>query len=110
MTAIGDAAAAAARGELIVFPTDTVYGLAGGVWMSTQEKGIEIARRMRTGQVEVNGGAFNVNAPFGGYKQSGSGREAGWESLLDYTRTKTVTSRWPDPSTSSVDLGFPRTR
>ena len=54
---------------------DTIYGLAGGVWSADQERAKAFARRMRTGQVEINGGAFNPLAPFGGYKQSGHGRE-----------------------------------
>ncbi len=61
--------------DAVNIANDTVYGLSGGVWASTKEKGIAIARRIRTGQIAVNGGAFNVNAPLGGYKQSGVGRE-----------------------------------
>ena len=76
--------------DAVRIANDTVYGLAGGVWMSTQEKGIEIARRMRTGQVEVNGGAFNVNAPFGGYKQSGVGRELGRHGFEEFMETKSL--------------------
>jgi len=56
---------------------DSPYGLAGAVFAADKETGIAIARRIRTGQVTVNGGAFNPNAPFGGYKQSGVGRELG---------------------------------
>src|SRR5690606_37167173 len=62
-----------------------VYGLAGGVWAADKDRAVAVARRLRTGQVEVNGGAFNANAPFGGYKQSGNGREYGrhgFEELL----------------------------
>ena len=61
--------------DAVKIANDTVYGLSGGVWASTKEKGIAIARRIRTGQIAVNGGAFNINAPLGGYKQSGVGRE-----------------------------------
>ena len=61
--------------DAVQIANDTVYGLSGGVWASTKEKGIAIARRIRTGQIAVNGGAFNINAPLGGYKQSGVGRE-----------------------------------
>ena len=56
---------------------DTAYGLSGGVWAADAERAKKVARRIRTGQIEVNGGAFNPNAPFGGYKQSGYGREYG---------------------------------
>ena len=76
--------------DAVRIANDTVYGLAGGAWMSTQEKGIEVARRMRTGQVEVNGGAFNVNAPFGGYKQSGVGRELGRHGFEEFMETKSL--------------------
>ena len=57
---------------------DSPYGLAGAVFAADKETGIAIAKRIRTGQVTVNGGAFNPNAPFGGYKQSGIGREQYW--------------------------------
>ena len=63
--------------EAIAIANDSTYGLAGGVWAGTDEKAFEVARKIRTGQVEINGGAFNVIAPFGGYKQSGIGRELG---------------------------------
>ena len=76
--------------DAVRIANDTVYGLAGGVWMSTQDKGIEVARRMRTGQVEVNGGAFNVNAPFGGYKQSGVGRELGRHGFEEFMEVKSL--------------------
>ncbi|CAG0989896.1 partial betaine-aldehyde dehydrogenase, partial [Rhodocyclaceae bacterium] len=52
----------------------TPYGLAGAVWAGSDERAIAFARRLRTGQVDINGGAFNALAPFGGYKQSGNGR------------------------------------
>ena len=76
--------------DAVRIANDTVYGLAGGVWMSTQDKGVEVARRMRTGQVEVNGGAFNVNAPFGGYKQSGVGRELGRHGFEEFMEVKSL--------------------
>jgi len=76
--------------DAVRIANDTVYGLAGGVWMSTQDKGIEVARRIRTGQVEVNGGAFNVNAPFGGYKQSGVGRELGRHGFEEFMEVKSL--------------------
>ena len=56
---------------------DSIYGLAGGVWSGDDERAQRVARRLRTGQVEINGAAFNPLAPFGGYKQSGHGRELG---------------------------------
>ena len=66
---------------------DTVYGLGGAVWGATDEAAIKVARRLRTGQVDINGGPFNAQAPFGGYKQSGNGRENsvyGFEEFLEY--------------------------
>ncbi|WP_219465214.1 aldehyde dehydrogenase family protein [Nonomuraea rhizosphaerae] len=68
----------------------TPYGLAGAVWAATQERAVEVARRLRTGQVAINGGAFNPQAPFGGYKQSGIGRELGEQGLEEYLETKSL--------------------
>jgi aldehyde dehydrogenase (NAD+) len=65
------------------------YGLAGGVW-GTPERALAVARRMRTGAVDVNGGAFNPVAPFGGYKQSGVGRELGAYGLAEFQQVKAV--------------------
>ncbi len=67
-----------------------VYGLAGGVWGADQNRAVEIARRLRTGQVEVNGGSFNPNAPFGGYKQSGVGREYGRHGFEEFLEIKSL--------------------
>ena len=63
--------------EAVRIANDTIYGLAGGVWSADEERARRVAGRIRTGQVEINGGAFNPLAPFGGYKQSGHGRELG---------------------------------
>ena len=68
----------------------TVYGLAGGVWSGDPERALRVARRLRAGQIEVNGGAFNVRAPFGGYKQSGVGREAGKYGLEEFLEVKAL--------------------
>ena len=65
------------------------YGLAGGVW-GAPERALAVARRMRTGAVDVNGGAFNPVAPFGGYKQSGIGRELGAYGLAEFQQTKAI--------------------
>jgi acyl-CoA reductase-like NAD-dependent aldehyde dehydrogenase len=67
-----------------------VYGLAGGVWSADPAHAHSIARRLRAGQVEVNGGAFNPNAPFGGYKQSGIGREYGRFGLEEFLEIKAI--------------------
>lgn len=68
----------------------TVFGLAGAVWSADQERALSVARRMRTGQVDINGGGFNALAPFGGYKQSGVGRERGKFALDAYLETKAI--------------------
>jgi aldehyde dehydrogenase (NAD+) len=75
--------------EAIDIANDTVYGLAGGVW-GEAEHAKQVARKIRAGQVEVNGGAFNVMAPFGGYKQSGLGREAGTFGLEEFLEVKSL--------------------
>ncbi|WP_330238179.1 aldehyde dehydrogenase family protein [Streptomyces sp. NBC_00525] len=68
----------------------TVYGLAGAVWAADDETAVAFARRMDTGQVDINGGRFNPLAPFGGYKQSGVGRELGEHGLSEYLQTKSL--------------------
>jgi aldehyde dehydrogenase (NAD+) len=76
--------------DAIRIANDTVYGLAGGVWSADEERAKRVAARMRTGQVEINGGAFNPLAPFGGYKQSGHGRELGRHGLEEFLVTKAL--------------------
>ncbi|MFJ1655256.1 aldehyde dehydrogenase family protein [Streptomyces sp. NPDC088337] len=68
----------------------TVYGLAGAVWAADETEAVAFARRMDTGQVDINGGRFNPLAPFGGYKQSGVGRELGTHGLTEYLQTKSL--------------------
>ncbi|MFE7929647.1 aldehyde dehydrogenase family protein [Streptomyces sp. NPDC057456] len=68
----------------------TVYGLAGAVWAGDEAEAVAFARRMETGQVDINGGRFNPLAPFGGYKQSGVGRELGAHGLAEYLQTKSL--------------------
>ncbi|MER6958287.1 aldehyde dehydrogenase family protein [Streptomyces sp. NPDC000618] len=68
----------------------TVYGLAGAVWAGDEAAAVAFARRMDTGQVDINGGRFNPLAPFGGYKQSGVGRELGAHGLAEYLQTKSL--------------------
>ncbi|MET9257325.1 aldehyde dehydrogenase family protein [Streptomyces sp. NPDC003717] len=68
----------------------TVYGLAGAVWAAEESEAVAFARRMDTGQVDINGGRFNPLAPFGGYKQSGVGRELGRHGLAEYLQTKSL--------------------
>ncbi|MEU9333671.1 aldehyde dehydrogenase family protein [Streptomyces sp. NPDC048290] len=68
----------------------TVYGLAGAVWAGEEARAVAFARRMETGQVDINGGRFNPRAPFGGYKRSGVGRELGAHGLAEYLQTKSL--------------------
>jgi acyl-CoA reductase-like NAD-dependent aldehyde dehydrogenase len=69
---------------------DSAYGLSGGVWSADPERAKAFARRIRTGQIEVNGGAFNPNAPFGGYKNSGYGREYGAHGFEEFLEIKSM--------------------
>ena len=66
------------------------YGLHGAVWSADQARALDVARRMRTGTVDVNGGAYNPLAPFGGYKLSGVGREMGPYGLDEFVELKAV--------------------
>ena len=76
--------------EAVRIANDTVYGLAGAVWSKDEARAQRVARRIRAGQVDVNGGAFNMNAPFGGFKQSGHGREAGKYGLEEFLEYKSL--------------------
>ncbi|MCW2879151.1 MAG: betaine-aldehyde dehydrogenase [Sphaerisporangium sp.] len=76
--------------EAVDIANGTPYGLAGAVWAATEEGAVAVARRLRTGQVAINGGRFNPSAPFGGYKQSGNGRELGEFGLEEYLEVKSL--------------------
>ncbi len=76
--------------DAVRIANDTVYGLAGGVWSGDQERAIAVAKRIRTGQIEINGGAYNPLAPFGGYKQSGHGRENGRYAIEELLQVKSL--------------------
>jgi acyl-CoA reductase-like NAD-dependent aldehyde dehydrogenase len=76
--------------EAIAVANDTIYGLAGAVWAGEKDRAQAVARQIRTGQVEVNGGGFNPLAPFGGFKQSGRGRELGQFGLEEYVEIKSM--------------------
>ena len=69
---------------------DSGYGLSGAVWSADVERAERIARRLRTGQVDINGGRFNLLAPFGGYRQSGNGRELGRYGLEEFLEIKSL--------------------
>jgi acyl-CoA reductase-like NAD-dependent aldehyde dehydrogenase len=76
--------------DAVRIANDTIYGLAAGVWSGDPERAKAVARRIRSGQVEVNGGAFNPMAPFGGFKQSGHGRELGKFAIEEFLTTKSL--------------------
>jgi acyl-CoA reductase-like NAD-dependent aldehyde dehydrogenase len=76
--------------DAVRIANDSVYGLAGGVWSADQDRAIAVAKRIRTGQIEINGGAFNPIAPFGGYKQSGHGRENGRYAIEELLQVKSL--------------------
>jgi acyl-CoA reductase-like NAD-dependent aldehyde dehydrogenase len=76
--------------DAVRIANSTDYGLAGGVWSADSERAIAVARRIRTGQIEINGGAFNPLAPFGGYGQSGHGRENGRYGIEELLQVKSL--------------------
>ncbi|MEH6584698.1 MAG: aldehyde dehydrogenase family protein [Halioglobus sp.] len=77
--------------DAVRIANDSDYGLSGGVWSASEERALAVARRIRTGTVGVNGGNYYAaDAPFGGYKQSGIGREMGLEGFEEYLETKTI--------------------
>jgi aldehyde dehydrogenase (NAD+) len=76
--------------DAIAIANNSKYGLHGGVWSADPERAKAVALRMRTGSVDINGAAYNPMAPFGGYKQSGVGREMGTAGLEEYLEIKSV--------------------
>jgi aldehyde dehydrogenase (NAD+) len=76
--------------DAIRIANDSPYGLAGAVWSKDEARAQRVARRIRAGQIDINGGAFNMNAPFGGFKQSGHGREAGVYGLEEFLEYKSL--------------------
>jgi aldehyde dehydrogenase (NAD+) len=76
--------------EAIAMANDSIYGLSGAVWSANVDHAMQVARRIRTGQVDINGARWNPLAPFGGYKRSGLGREYGEFGLEEYLQIKSV--------------------
>ncbi len=77
--------------EAIQIANDSIFGLSGSVWAGTVDRARDAAKKLRTGQVFINGGSFNPAAPFGGYKQSGNGRELGAYGLDEFLEIKAIT-------------------
>jgi betaine-aldehyde dehydrogenase len=77
--------------EVIEMANDIIYGLAGTIWTENINKAHSVASKIRVGNISINQPQVNfMNAPFGGYKQSGIGRERGKEGILLYTQTKNI--------------------
>ena len=76
--------------DAVRIANDSPYGLGGGVWSGSAERALAVARRLRTGQVDINGARFNVLAPFGGHKKSGIGRELGPLALDEFFTRKSI--------------------
>jgi aldehyde dehydrogenase (NAD+) len=76
--------------DAVRIANDSIYGLSGAVWGADPQRVLDIARRLETGRVVINGGPFDVLAPTGGYKQSGNGRELGVHGLREYLEVKSL--------------------
>ncbi len=76
--------------DAVRIANDSVYGLAGSVYTTDYAKAVEIAKQIRTGTYGINMYAFDAGAPFGGYKNSGIGRESGPEGIAGYCESKSV--------------------
>lgn len=76
--------------DAIRLANDTPYGLAAYVQTSNSDRALRVASQIRAGAIHINGAAFNYGSPFGGYKQSGNGREGGKMGLEDYLEAKTI--------------------
>jgi len=76
--------------QAVEIANDSIYGLSGGVWSGDREHAVAIAKQLRTGQVVINGAPLDVSSPFGGYRQSGLGREYGRHGLEEYFQYKSI--------------------
>ena len=76
--------------DAVRIANDSRFGLSGAVWSSDEDRAMRVARRIRTGQIDVNGGAFNPCAPFGGVGASGHGRELGSHGLAEFFYLKSI--------------------
>jgi aldehyde dehydrogenase (NAD+) len=78
--------------DAVRIANDSIYGLSGAVWGADRHRALTVAHRLETGRVVINGAAFDVFAPTGGYKQSGNGRELGVHGLREYLEVKSILS------------------
>ena len=76
--------------DAVRIANDSDYGLSGSVWTGDPQSGVDVARRVRTGTYGVNGMGMDFSSPFGGFKDSGLGRELGPEGLAEYLESKTI--------------------
>jgi len=77
--------------EAIALANDTIYGLSGSLWTNDLKRGLRVARAVRTGVLSVNSSSsVHLQAPFGGYKQSGLGRELGMQAMEHYSEVKNI--------------------
>jgi acyl-CoA reductase-like NAD-dependent aldehyde dehydrogenase len=76
--------------DAIQIANDSDYGLSGGVWSSDDERALAVAKKLRTGEVDLNGSFLNTDAPFGGYKKSGNGRELGRFGMYEFVEAKQI--------------------
>jgi acyl-CoA reductase-like NAD-dependent aldehyde dehydrogenase len=81
--------------DAVAIANDSLYGLGGAVWAGSDERAMRVARRIKSGQIDINGGTWNMVAPFGGYKQSGHGRENGKYGLEEYLEYKSMQFKVP---------------
>ena len=93
-------------GDAVRIANGTMYGLHGAVWSADPERALDVARQLRTGMVDINGAPFNFAAPFGGYKQSGVGREIGLHGIEEFCELKAI--QLPEESVDSVAVGAKR--
>ena len=76
--------------DAIQIANDSDYGLSGGVWSADNERALKVAKKLRTGEVDMNGSFLNTDAPFGGYKKSGNGRELGRFGMDEFVEAKQI--------------------
>jgi aldehyde dehydrogenase (NAD+)/betaine-aldehyde dehydrogenase len=76
--------------DMVSVANSTRYGLTSAVWGADQDEAVAVGRQVRSGQVNVNGGMFNLHAPYGGFKESGNGREHGLEGLAEFTEVQSI--------------------